>query len=140
MQTIMTTFDEYQMPGTSNDIYNPIGNVTAVIRYIRFRYGSPAGTPGIKFLAHGGPYEGYDDGGWLMPGRMPINQTGRPEAVLTPEESAAFIAIAKRFSGGDGGGGMVGRVNFNYFGTQFPTVEQRAMQKRDFALMLSGSS
>ena len=58
-----------------------------------------------------------------MPGGMPVNQTGRPEAVLTPEESDAFVELVKRFTGGgpDGGAGAMGGVNFNYFGTQYPS-------------------
>jgi septal ring factor EnvC (AmiA/AmiB activator) len=42
------------------------------------------------------PMAFYDDGGWLMPGG--INQTGKPEAVLSPEESAAFVEIARNLS------------------------------------------
>lgn len=49
-----------------------------------------------------GPIPGgslFDSGGWLMPG-VPVNRTGRPEAVLTPEESAAFVDLVKRYRGG----------------------------------------
>ena len=34
---------------------------------------------------------------------------------------------------------MRGGLNFNYFGTQYPTVEQRMLQRRDLALALGGS-
>lgn len=45
----------------------------------------------------------FDRGGWLLPG-APVNRTGRPEAVLTPEESAAFVDLARRLSRGGGAG------------------------------------
>lgn len=35
---------------------------------------------------------GYDSGGWLPPGGA--NGTGQPEAVLTPAQSSAFLALA----------------------------------------------
>ncbi|MDF2992092.1 MAG: 15, gp15 [Microbacterium sp.] len=38
----------------------------------------------------------YDQGGWIPHGGMAVNLSGRPEAVLTPEESDAFTR------GGDG--------------------------------------
>ena len=134
MQTIMSTFLRYHQAGTSYNIYDPIANIAAGINYIKARYGNPGNTPGIISLSHGGKYLGYDSGGWLMPGTVPVNRTGRPEAVLTPEESAAFIAIAKRLTAGGGLGG----ATFNYFGTQQPTPEQRAMMMRDLGLTLSG--
>ncbi|HWU28023.1 MAG TPA: tape measure protein [Microbacterium sp.] len=34
----------------------------------------------------------YDQGGWLPHGGMAVNQSGKPEAVLTPEESQALRA------------------------------------------------
>ncbi|MCW2903888.1 MAG: hypothetical protein JWO67_6153 [Streptosporangiaceae bacterium] len=85
----------------------------------------------------------FDNGGWLMPtgmpGSVPVNHTGQPEAVLTPAESAAFVAIAKRLTDQGVGAGLGQQaVNFNYYGTQFPTAEQQAQQRRDMALMLGG--
>lgn len=35
----------------------------------------------------------YDNGGWLMPGGLGMNQGNRPEAVLTPDESAGLKAL-----------------------------------------------
>ena len=63
MQTIMSTFLAYHQAGTSMNIYNPVANIAAAIRYIRARYGSPGNTPGIISLAHGDGYVGYDSGG-----------------------------------------------------------------------------
>lgn len=41
----------------------------------------------------------FDSGGWLIPGvTVPVNKTGKPEAVLTPDESAAFVRIARQLS------------------------------------------
>ena len=49
----------------------------------------------------------YDQGGWLSPEAM-LNGTGRPEAVLNPGQSQAFLNLseaAHRLSRGGGGGG-----------------------------------
>lgn len=60
-QTIDPTFNAYKMAGM-NDIYNPIHNAVAAIRYIKSRYGTVFNTPGIKSMAHGGGYKGYATG------------------------------------------------------------------------------
>ncbi|MGG1483551.1 transglycosylase SLT domain-containing protein [Peribacillus castrilensis] len=60
-QTIDPTFNAYKMAGM-NDIYNPIHNAVAAIRYIKSRYGTVFNTPGIKSMAHGGRYKGYATG------------------------------------------------------------------------------
>lgn len=59
------------------------------LNYIRSRYGSPAGA-----WAHEVADNWYDSGGWLPPGLH--NGTGRPEAVLTPDESAGLRAAVSR--------------------------------------------
>lgn len=39
----------------------------------------------------------YDQGGWLMPGAQAVvNATGRPEAVLTPDQSDALVRMSRR--------------------------------------------
>lgn len=58
MQTIDPTFNRYKLPGMNN-IYNPVHNAVAAIRYIQARYGDVRNTPGIKSMARGGPYKGY---------------------------------------------------------------------------------
>ncbi len=58
MQLIDDNITQYGLPGMK-DIWNPIDNAAAAIRYIQSRYGSPYNTPGIKSMAHGGPYMGY---------------------------------------------------------------------------------
>ncbi len=58
MQTIGSTFDAYKLPG-HGDIYNPVDNIVAGVRYAISRYGSLANVPGIASLSQGGPYVGY---------------------------------------------------------------------------------
>lgn len=43
-------------------------------------------------MKNGGIYK-YDDGGWLEPGSTGVNMGRRPEAVLTPEESAGLKGL-----------------------------------------------
>jgi SLT domain-containing protein len=40
MQTLPSTFREYMLPGHTN-IYDPLDNMIAAIRYIKSRYGDP---------------------------------------------------------------------------------------------------
>lgn len=77
----------------------------------------------------------YDSGGWMMPGGP--NQTGRPEAVLNPDESQAIVTLARELVAQRGTGKQV-VVNQNYYGPQMPTAEQLAVYRRDLALMLGG--
>lgn len=58
MQTIDPTFNSHKLPGY-NDIYNPIHNIIAGVRYAISRYGSIANVPGIRNLRNGGNYVGY---------------------------------------------------------------------------------
>lgn len=61
LQTIDPTFNAYKMAGM-NDIWNPVHNVVAAIRYIKSRYGSVFNTPGIRSMSKGGGYKGYATG------------------------------------------------------------------------------
>lgn len=58
MQTIEPTFDRYSLPGHGN-IFRPIDNLIAGIRYAVDRYGSLSNVPGIRSLSRGKPYRGY---------------------------------------------------------------------------------
>jgi WXG100 family type VII secretion target len=58
MQTIDSTFNAHKLPG-HDDIYNPVDNIIAGVRYSLSRYGSLANVPGIKATEHGGSYVGY---------------------------------------------------------------------------------
>lgn len=71
MQVIGSTFAAYRDPGLSGDIYDPLSNITAALRYISARYG---GVPNL-------PAGGYDNGGYLPPGIW--NGTRTPEPVFT---------------------------------------------------------
>ena len=58
MQMLPSTFAAHAAPGYP-DIYNPVDNLVAAIRYIQRRYGGPANTPGLRSMARGGSYRGY---------------------------------------------------------------------------------
>jgi tape measure domain-containing protein len=91
MQTIGATFNAYRLPGLSSNIYDPVSNIVAGIRYILSRYGSifnvqqaNASLP-PKGYALGGPIPtiSMDTGyGVLQPGaNVVLNGTGRQEPV-----------------------------------------------------------
>lgn len=58
MQCIDSTFQSNKLPG-HDDIYNPVDNIIAGVRYSISRYGSVSNVPGIKAMSHGGAYQGY---------------------------------------------------------------------------------
>jgi WXG100 family type VII secretion target len=58
MQCIDSTFNAHKMAG-HDDIYNPVDNIIAGVRYTFDRYGGFAGHPGLKSMAGGGGYQGY---------------------------------------------------------------------------------
>ena len=58
MQTIGPTFDSYKLPG-HDDIWNPVDNIIAGVRYSIDRYGSVSNVPGVTGVANGGGYVGY---------------------------------------------------------------------------------
>jgi SLT domain-containing protein len=92
MQTIMSTFLANHVAGTSYNIYDPVANIAAAIEYILRTYGSVFNVPGVVSVNRGGGYVGYDDGGWLMPGlTMAVNNTGRPERVVSPGQDGGTI-------------------------------------------------
>lgn len=73
MQTIDSTFNAYKVNGM-NDIWNPIHNAAAAIRYMIGSYKSIGNVPGIRNMAQGKGYVGYAKGGkvpnsgWAMVG------------------------------------------------------------------------
>jgi len=98
MQTIDPTFNAYKLAGM-NDIWNPIHNAVASIRYTQSRYGSIFNTPGIASMASGGGYKGYYQGGttpntdyyWAgergpellkLPGATQINSNSNSKSML----------------------------------------------------------
>ncbi|AIJ26952.1 transglycosylase SLT domain-containing protein [Amycolatopsis methanolica] len=58
MQCIDSTFNAHKLPG-HDDIYNPVDNIIAGVRYTFSRYGGFDGHPGLKAMAAGGGYQGY---------------------------------------------------------------------------------
>ena len=104
MQVIDPTFRAYARPGYNKDIWDPLSNILASIRYARARYGNPAkGWNRKGGYADGGHVTPilHDSGGRLEPGISVIaNKTRRPETILPPAESDALMRLAKR-GGGD---------------------------------------
>jgi tape measure domain-containing protein len=64
MQTIGSTFSHYHMPGTSWDIYDPVANISAGIRYILSRYGDIGN---VQQADPTRPPLGYATGAWRIP-------------------------------------------------------------------------
>lgn len=58
MQCIDPTFEAHKLPG-HDDIYNPVDNIIAGVRYTFDRYGGFEGHPGLESMAGGGGYQGY---------------------------------------------------------------------------------
>jgi uncharacterized protein YukE len=58
MQCIDSTFNAHKLSG-HNDIWNPVDNIIAGVRYSVSRYGSLGNVPGIKAIHSGGGYVGY---------------------------------------------------------------------------------
>ncbi|EFV78949.1 hypothetical protein HMPREF1013_00833 [Bacillus sp. 2_A_57_CT2] len=88
-QTIDPTFNAYKMNGM-NDIYNPIHNAVAAIRYIKSRYGTVFNTPGIRSMARGGGYKGYYKGGNVPNTQWAWVGERGPELMRIPGGSKVF--------------------------------------------------
>lgn len=58
MQCIDGTFAEHALPGHT-DIWNPVDNIIAGVRYALGRYGSLDDVPGVRAVHAGGRYIGY---------------------------------------------------------------------------------
>jgi uncharacterized membrane protein YgcG len=58
MQTIGPTFASNALPG-HGDIWNPVDNIIAGVRYSISRYGSVSNVPGVAGMRSGGGYVGY---------------------------------------------------------------------------------
>uniref|UniRef100_A0AAU3I6V1 NlpC/P60 family protein n=1 Tax=Streptomyces sp. NBC_01393 TaxID=2903851 RepID=A0AAU3I6V1_9ACTN len=72
MQTIDSVFNAYSVKG-HKDIWNPVDNIIAGVRYAESRYHSLANVPGIKSMANGGAYKGYSVGST----NIDVDQTAR---------------------------------------------------------------
>ena len=58
MQTIDPTFSRWALPGHT-DIWNPVDNIIAGVRYAIGRYGSVSAVPGVVGMKDGTGYRGY---------------------------------------------------------------------------------
>lgn len=108
MQVIPPTFNAYAEPGYASDIYDPLSNILASINYTKSAYGSlTKGWNRSGGYAEGGLVDGgiFDTGGVLDSGNFALNLSGRPEVVLNPNESKAYLAgqASAGSSTGDGG-------------------------------------
>jgi SLT domain-containing protein/phage-related protein len=94
MQTIDSTFNAYKLPGM-NDIWNPVHNAVAAIRYMIARYGSIGNVPGIRNLARGRGYVGYATGGIATkPQIATLAENGWKEYIIPTEPSMRKNALA----------------------------------------------
>jgi len=125
MQVIMSTFLAYHWPGTSMNIYDPIANIAAALNYARNVYGPSLMSNGAGI----GSGHGYAAGGFLPPGKWGyVGEHGREIASARPGGGVDIHPLANAKSGST--------INMNYFGTQYPTAEQRARQRIDLAMLL----
>jgi SLT domain-containing protein len=96
MQTIMSTFQAYRLPSLSGNIFDPLSNIVASMRYALSRYGSlSAAYNKAGGYALGGVFNpntlAYDNGGGLPPGfTMAYNGTRKTEQVFTAGQLAAM--------------------------------------------------
>lgn len=91
MQVIDPTFRAYAMPGLNANIWDPLSNIVASIRYVLARYGSiPAGMRGVA----------YDLGGVWPDGTAGWNTSGGPEYVLKPWQWAAAQSAIQHVTNG----------------------------------------
>lgn len=100
MQTIGPTFNAHKMPGM-DDIWNPVHNAAASIRYILSRYGSVFNVPGIKSMISGGAYRGYATGGRVGDGLYRLGEEGWPEWIIPTDparrtDAMKLLALAGR--------------------------------------------
>ena len=96
MQVIDPTFAAHKDPGF-NDIWDPESNIRASMNYALSRYGSlPAAYDRPGGYALGGVLPSdlsmklYDNGGYLKPGEVGTNASGKPEPVFTAEQWAVL--------------------------------------------------
>lgn len=89
MQTIDSTFNAYKLNGM-NDIWNPIHNAVAAIRYMIGRYKSIGNVPGIKNMASGKGYVGYAKGGKVPNTKWAMVGERGPELMRLPGGSEIF--------------------------------------------------
>ena len=106
------------------------------LNYIRGRYGSPA-SAWSAWLSRSPHW--YDDGGSLRPGvSTVVNNTGRPEQVLTPAERDAYISQARAAARGGETPTVVKNFNLNAYVTTQPTDLAEQFRRMELLEGLSG--
>lgn len=95
MQTIGSTFAAYAMPGYNTNIYDPMSNILASMRYAISRYGSLAAAYNqAGGYSLGGTVPVFDQGGWVPPGRSMIdNRTGGYERLSNTTHGGGNITV-----------------------------------------------
>lgn len=105
MQVIGSTFRAYRDPSLSADIFDPLANIVAAIRYTKSRYGSlRAGWDRSGGYAEGGLVRPalYDRGGLLHKGVQVIDHQRRsPDRVLTDRQWNALYSTAEAVRASD---------------------------------------
>ena len=113
-QTIQPTFDHYKLAGY-DDIWNPIHNGIAAMRYILDVYGSIfAIDPPTSGYRAGGiiDYASMDRGGTLKPGLTLVhNGTGSPEGVAGPGQTVVNMTNTGEMSSSRSTTGAQGSVS-----------------------------
>lgn len=134
MQVIRGTFQGYSGPFRNTGPFSygvsvdPVANIYAGINWAGSNYGPRhGGFAGGVLYAMNKP-GGYDAGGWMGPGETGVNNLRKPEAVLTPDESAAYKAHAQALARG-------GAVQHHYHLTINATKVDGADVERAFKRM-----
>lgn len=96
MQLLDSNFAYYRDRHLSADIFNPLANVIAGVRYTEGRY--PSRKMADVWRQAGGYWDGglveFDNGGYLEQGMPAIHRKKKPDAVLTPHEWDTMYDIA----------------------------------------------
>lgn len=105
MQVIDPTFEAYKHPELINDIWNPMSNIVASMRYALARYGSIYKAYSRRGgYANGGLVTWHRDGGIFTSPRMVGVAEGGSEAILPLNATGAefLAAMVRRVNGVDG--------------------------------------
>lgn len=107
-QVIQPTFDQYKVPGLTN-IYNPVANVAAAIRYIVATYGNISN---VQQANPNLPPKGYAEGGWITEPIWGVGMNSGRQYTLG-EHEAEYVTPGSKMGGQ--GGTMVLRVGEREF-------------------------
>ena len=150
MQTIDSTFGAYALPGM-NDIWNPVHNTVAAIRYMIDRYGGIGNHPGLG----SGGYVGYAIGTSCVPQDM-LAMIHEGEGIIPADEMKELNRLMNpvnpyRNSGGpvlpnlgisfaETNGQTLGKNISGGFRSGFDTLFSSIMKTAERSMNLSGTS